>query len=624
MNAWSAAGDGVFVFRDSCNVYALSGGDGAWLVVNAGTGRAASRLGELGAVRDVTVLLTHHFRDHTAGAEAFRRAGARVFAPYLERDHLTAPQTAFRAPDHWLLYELSWDHFAPIEPLTIARWLRDYERTTIAGLSVDVVPTPGPTFGAASYVVALPDGRKIGFVGELMCGPGKLPRLSPLQYDYGGLPGAENVLLSWERLLATGAAPAFPSLGEPIPDPAPAVAALRRNLAGYDALIPGFGARLAESSADDIEEVLPRLYRATRSMAETHFVVGRSGRILALDYGYAMAPMRYPRRVRFSSHRTLLHSLEPLKRRLGAERIDTVLATHYHDDHVGGVGTLQRVFGTELWAGENFADLIEHPADYDRPCLWPEPIRVHRRLPLGRTFRWDDVAITLHPMVGHTEFSTLVCLEIDGRRVAHTGDQFFFVNARGDNVPPAQAAGVYTNHEYRNGLALGGYLDVLRRLREFGPEVVLSGHFRPYRPDEAAWKLLGEAAAAFDAVHRALMPLGEDDVHFGPESQPAKLQPYHIHVPTGGGTVRLYGWVMNPFGGPATADIRIATPLPGWRAEPVRVAVGARAKQAFETTLTIPEAARCRREPIALDLTVDDRPFGQVAEAWVTVGYDRF
>lgn len=624
MSSWTQIGDGVFLLRDSCNVYAVRGRDGAWLIVNAGTGRAAPLLRELGEVREATVLLTHFFRDHTAGAEAFRRAGARVFAPYLERDHLSEPQTAFRGPDHWLLYELSWDNFAPIEPIRVERWLRDYERATLAGLPVEVIPSPGATLGAASYGVELPGGGRAAFVGELMCGPGRVPRLSPLQYDYGGIPGAENVLLSWERVLAWNPSVAYPSLGEPLRDPAPAVALLRKNLEAFDALQPGFAARLAESSADDIEEVLPRLYRATRSMAETHFIAGRSGRVLAIDYGYAMAPMRYPRRVRFSTHRTLLHSLAAIRRRLGADRIDTVIATHYHDDHVGSVGTLQRVFGTELWAGENFADLIEHPADYDRPCLWPEPIRVHRRLPLGRTIQWEDVAITLHPMVGHTEFSTLLCLEIDGRRVAHTGDQFFFVNAKGDNVPPQAAAGIYSNHEYRNGLALGGYGDCLRHLRAFAPEVVLSGHFKPYRPDEAAWRMLERTAQAFDDVHRALMPLGDADVHFGPESQPAKLQPYNLLIPEGGGATPLRGWVMNPFPAPARAELAIVTPPGGWRADPVQLALEPRRKHPFETTLVVPPGTRCRRQPIALELVINGRPFGQVAEAWVTAGYDRF
>ena len=623
MSFWHLLEDGVYLYRDSCNVYAVRGRDGQWLIINAGTGRAAACLPELGAVGGITLLLTHHFRDHTAGAEEFRRRGARVLAPFGEREHLGDPQQAFRACEHWLLYDLAWDHFAPITPLTVGRWMRDYEQTVLAGLPVEVIPAPGVTLGAVAYAVELAGGRKVVFVGELMSGPGRLARLAPLQYQYNDLLGGDNVLRSWDRVLAANPAAAFPSLGEPFGEIHAAVGQLRRNLARFDTIHPGYAARLAEPSAPGIEEILPRLYRARKTVAETHFIIGRSGRVLALDYGYDMAGIRFPGRAKFSTRRTLLHSLEALKEHTGALRIDTVLASHYHDDHIGGVHLLQRLFGTELWAGENFADLLAHPADYDRPCLWPEPLSVSRRLPLGETVHWEDVAITLYPMVGHTEFSTLLCLEFDGHRVAHTGDQIFYQSAQGVNLAPPVAEGVFTNHVYKNGLALGGYVDCLRHLRAFRPEIILSGHALPYRPDGHTWALLERTASAFDDIHRALMPLGDEEMHFGPESQPAKLQPYHLHLPAGETTARLRGWVLNPFNHNATADLRFTTPPAGWQAAPIRLTLAPRAKSAFETTLTVTPEAR-RRQPIALDFTVDERPYGQVAEAWVTVGYDRF
>src|SRR5208283_5830240 len=153
MGPWHQLEDSVFLHRDSCNVYAVRGTDGRWLIINAGTGRAATCLSELGEVREITVLLTHHFRDHTAGAETFRRHGADIFAPYWEREHLSGCQHAFRARPPWLLYDLAWDHFAPIEPLAVGRWLMDYERTIIVGLPVEVIQTPGVSLGAVTFAV---------------------------------------------------------------------------------------------------------------------------------------------------------------------------------------------------------------------------------------------------------------------------------------------------------------------------------------------------------------------------------------------------------------------------------------------------------------------------------------
>src|SRR5580700_2112827 len=111
---WTSVEPDIWVYGDSCQVYALRGRNDGWLIFNAGTGQAASRLADLGAVREPAVLLTHHFRDHTAGAAQFRREGARIHAPYWERDHLSGLQPSFRQRETRMQYDMAWDHFAPI------------------------------------------------------------------------------------------------------------------------------------------------------------------------------------------------------------------------------------------------------------------------------------------------------------------------------------------------------------------------------------------------------------------------------------------------------------------------------------------------------------------------------
>ncbi|HND62005.1 MAG TPA: MBL fold metallo-hydrolase [Opitutaceae bacterium] len=621
MNPWQEIEPGVLRRRDSCNLYAVAGRDGAWLLVNAGSGHLPLVLEGAGPGR-LTVLLTHHFRDHTAGAARLAAEhGALIAAPWHERDHLAGEQRAFRQKPTQLLYDLTWDHFAPIAPLPVGRWMMDYERTTLAGLTVEVVPTPGVTMGAATYVVTLPSGRRLAFIGELMCAPGRLARLSPLQYNYNDLSGMDNVLGSWERVLAARPDLALPSLGEPFADCVAAVGRLRRTFAGFEALQPGLTARLSSPPPSGVVEVVPRLYRALGVSAEVHFLVGRAGRALAIDYGYDTATVRFPNRLDPWNRRPLLHSVDALRAAAGVERVATVLPTHYHDDHVAGVPLLQRLHGAEVWAGENFADLLERPQDFDRPCLWPEPIPVARRLPLDTPFTWEDVTITLHPMTGHTEFSTLVLLEFDGRRVAHTGDQLFFLDpAAGRLCGPGQG-GVLTNHVYRNGLALGGYVDFIRRLRAFGPELILSGHFEPYRPDDALWARLETVAPEFDRLHREIMPLGENEIHFGPEGQAAKLVPHLLRLATGRATT-LRGWVLNPFGRNARAEVRLATRRPEWAGVGRTLDLGPREKRWFELALPPVAEPPAGREPLALELAVEGRPFGQVAEAWLTAAGD--
>jgi glyoxylase-like metal-dependent hydrolase (beta-lactamase superfamily II) len=441
-----------------------------------------------------------------------------------------------------------------------------------------------------------------------------------LQYNYNDLDGAVNLWHSCNRLLDANLDRLFPSLGEAIDHPAGAIAALRANLRRIDEMMPGFAVNLYDlndPNYDEIEEVLPHLYRSKGAVAETHFLLSESGRVLALDYGYNSAAVKSPQRSHFSNRRSLLHGMKGLKKRFGIERIDTVLVSHYHDDHVNGIPLLQRLYGTEVWAAEHFADILERPERYDRPCLWHEPIPVTRHLPCGETFLWENIPITLYPMSGHTRFSTLLCLEVDGTRVAHTGDQIFF--QPWEFGPDAK---LFTNHVYKNGLDLGCYLETWEHLRRFRPELVLTGHTNPYRTTPEWLDVIEKGARAFDDVHRLLMPLGDDDVHFGPESQAAKLKPYHAHLPNGG-SIAFDAWVINPFPTPQTAVVHLITP-DGWDSEPVSLSLEPRERKEFVITLTPPPDAQCRRQPVALDLTVGDRPFGQVTEALVSIGVPRF
>lgn len=496
MQPWSLVEKDVYRLQDSCNVYAVRGPAGAWLIINAGTSRPAANLHALGNVNEATVLVTHHFRDHTAGAAEFQRHGARVAAPWFEREHLSGRQPAMRDKQIAFLYDLAWDHYAPIQPLAVDRWMMDYSTEMVAGLSVETIPTPAVTMGAVTYLVTLPNSRRVAFVGELMCAPGRVARVAPLQYNYNDLTGLENVLFSWDRVAAAKPDLILPSLGEPFESEPGVRTKWLENVTRFEAVHPGIAERIRKPSRIVLEEVSPRLYRADGVSAETHYVVSRSGRVLALDYGYDVATVRFPGRLASWTRRPLLHSIAELREKAGLDRIDAVLPTHYHDDHIVGVSLLQRLFGTELWAAENFADLLERPQDFDRPCLWPEPLRVTRRLPLGRPFQWEDVTITLHPMSGHTEYSALIFMEIDGHRIAHTGDQLFFFDPATSQLTSPDRGGVLANHVYRNGCSLDGFVDCIQRLRAFDPELILSGHHRPYRPTAALWDRLSKIGRA--------------------------------------------------------------------------------------------------------------------------------
>jgi len=613
---WERIDENVFLFRDSCLVYAVRGPAGT-VLVNAGTGACADHLGEV-ARGKVTLVLTHAFRDHTDGAIRLHEAGVEVLGPYWEQEYFLDPEQHFRERQLWNIYDNRWDRLTPIRPLPVTGWLMDCEKRRIAGLEWEVIPTPGVTAGASSYAVTV-DGKRLAFVGEVISGPGKLSRIAPLQYNYNDLTGAANIYRSLRRIEQAKPGLILPSVGGPVHDPAAALDALRRNLSEIDRIHPG-AAPGWEPDEDDVEEVLPHLYRSKYSSAETHFVVSDSGKVLALDYGYATAEYVPPARYHQSNRRPFLHGVRGLEKRGISARIDAVLASHYHDDHVNGIPMLHRLFGTKVWAAANFSDILERPGRYDRPCLWHEPVTVDRAIGDGETVRWENIPITVRYWTGHTRFGALICLEVDGARVVHTGDQLFFWG-KGEG-PFGPGTRMSTNHVYRNGLDLGCYGHTLELLEAFRPELVLTGHTKPYRTNDKWYEEIRKTGEAFDELHRKLMFLGDDDVHFGAESQPAKLKPYQMHLPNGG-PAEFAGWVLNPFPTPQTARLVLVGPA-GWKSDPVEVKLGAREKKDIRIRIVPPSGTQCRRQPVALDLTVGGRPFGQVVEALVTAGLPRF
>jgi glyoxylase-like metal-dependent hydrolase (beta-lactamase superfamily II) len=625
MKHWSEVCSGVWLYCDSCNVYAVAGPNGC-LLINAGTGAAAEYLDELPcAVDRLHLLLTHHFRDHSAGAERFKARGATIYGPYWDQQHLLDPEQHFRERQIWNSYDNRWDRYSPIEPVPVDAWMMDYETRTLAGLDITVHPSQGVTNGAVTYIVTV-EGRNLAFVGELIHSPGKVARLAPLQYNYNDFLGAFNVHVISSELKRMNLDVLLPSLGEPMDDPVAALSMLQENILRLAEIQPEVETvippELDDGDNDGLKEFIPgRLYLSTLSGASTNFLISDSGKVLSLDYGYDIASAWSPSKHHFSTRRPRLHGLHGLERRFGIKRIDAVLLSHFHDDHVNGVPMLKRLFGTEVLAAHNFTEILEDPMRYDRPCLWPEPIGVDRSLRLGEPFQWEEFTITLWPMSGHTRFASLLCIEFDDVRLAHTGDQIFFSGPSGA-MHAEPGTSLRTNHVYQNGLDMGCYLDTYERLRDFNPNWIATGHTEPYPVGEGFLEDIRRGAQAFDDVHAAIMPLGHNNLHFGAESRAAKLKPYRVHqaeaVP-----VRFDGWVINPCAGEAVLNLRIAAPE-GWSSSTQSLTVAGREQVALDLTLTPPPGSQCRRLPVALNLDVDGRPYGQVCEALVTIGCDYF
>jgi glyoxylase-like metal-dependent hydrolase (beta-lactamase superfamily II) len=556
----------------------------------------------------------------------------RVLAPAGELEIFADPEQHFRERKTYITYDNIWDMFAPIEAAT-AEPAHDYATLDIDGLAVSVVPLPGVTPNHAGYALTLPgSSRRIAFSGEAIHSPGRMARIAPLQYDYNDLGGAVNAYWAAGELRRGEYDALLPSLGDPILSGVDgALAALEQSLVKLCAGRPNERALLERINEDRLERVTNHVWMEPLAEAASWFLISDSGKALVMDYGYKggfgvwPAPLgdkkwQWPSYSYRSRRRPLLHGLRSLKLQLGIHRIDVAIIGHFHDDHVSGVPMLQRLSGTECWVPENFADLLRYPEAHKFPCNWPEAPRIDKVLPLGREFTWEEYTLRVEPMSGHTRFSVAILFEADGKRFAHTGDQYFFQNRLAPGDDDWANAEVMQNHVYQNGAFLDSYRETARLLSAWRPDIVISGHQFPMLTNDAFFATIDAWGEDYALLHETAVAVGADEAHFGIDGWGGWIWPYRSHVAEGE-AVKVRVTVRNPLNSRETLRIRLTGPE-GWAGSEQSVAAGPRAEVSCE--LTILPAGPCRRWPITAELLAGDRTFGQVCEALVSVGGARF
>ncbi len=599
--------DSLYLFRDTCNVYVLVSGREA-VLIDFGSGDILDHLAEIGVEHVTDVLMTHHHRDQGQGLARAVQAGIRIWVPHTEQDLFHSVDAHWQARLIYNNYNVRQDRFSLLESVPVAGSLQDYETRQFGAYAVKVLPTPGHTTGSISLLVAL-NGKQMLFSGDLIYRPGKVLSLAATQWTYNGAEGVAAGLASLLDLQDRQIDVLLPSHGDPIDEPKSAIALLIAR--SWELLQRRKqNPRLFELREKPYQPVLPigeasnggtpHLLMHRASEANMYVLLSESGKALFIDFGYDFLTALAAGSDR-ASRRPWLYTLPPLKAQFGVKKIDVVLPTHYHDDHVAGCNLLRRVEGTQVWAAENFADILENPAYYDLPCLWYDPIPVDRCLPLEQPIPWEEYTLTLHPLPGHTRYAVAVEFEVDGLRVLATGDQY-----QGDD-------GLAWNYVYQNRFTIGDYIATARLYQRIQPDLILSGHWQPLHVTPEYLQQIASDAAALDRLHRELLPETPD---FGAEGFLARISPYQVNVPAGE-SISFVVEIRNPFPGLGDALLRVVAPQ-GWEVEPAEQKLQIKGVQELTFKVT-PRGPAVRRARIAVDVTIAGQRFGQQAEALVTV-----
>ena len=538
------------------------------------------------------------------------QAGIHIRVPHTEQDLFHSVDSHWQAREIYDNYNVRQDRFSLLESVPVAATLDDYQVQQFGDHAITVLPTPGHTPGSISLLFEM-DGRKILFSGDLIAAPGKVVSLAATQWTYNGAEGVAASIASLLDLQDRQIDLLLPSHGDLIDSPEAAIALLierfwellqrrKQNPRLFQLRERPFQQVLptAEGSND---KGTPHLLMHHASMANMYVLLSESGKALFIDFGYDFITGIAAGSDR-ASRRPWLYTLPMLKEQFGVKKIDVVLPTHYHDDHVAGCNLLHRVEGTKVWAAENFADILENPACYDLPCLWYDPITVDRRLPLAQPISWEEYTLTLHPLPGHTRYAVAVEFEVDGLRILATGDQY-----QGDD-------GLSWNYVYQNRYAIGDYAATAELYRRLNPDLILSGHWQPLRVTPEYLQKIAIDADALDRLHRELLPEKPD---LGAEGFIARIMPYQADV-FAGETIPFDVEVRNPFPHPEEVVVRVVAPR-GWEVQPEVQTLQISGIHQFSFKATPPPGLTVRRARLAVDLTVARQRFGQQAEALVTV-----
>lgn len=603
----------VFVYRDTCNVYVLRDDDAA-ILFNVGDGGVFDHLDSIGVKQVDWVIFTDHHREQCQGAARIDRSTTKVAAPAEERALFETPLEFRRwrpsLGDAHTVHGASYVR-PPAAPIKLDRTLaadevfewRDHKLTCIA--------TPGHSPGGMCYVLQQGD-KKCAFTGGIMHDGARMTNWYDTEWDYGFAKGLDALIQSVDRLEKLDVAMAFPAHG-------PVVDKADEQLQAYHAKLVAFRPdyvrgypvesltqRLKQhpivkpTAIKQIVQVTPHLYKFSDELAGKNFsiIIADSGHGLLLDCGL------FPEVL-------LAELIGEMKKHLGLKQIDALWINHMHGDHFTLGAELKKRYGVKIWTLDRIVDRVENPLKYDYCALITsynpeyEGLKVDRPLRDGELVEWEGLKLHIDWMPGQTEFGNCLWLELDGKRIAFTGDNLF-----GDPTDEAQ-----NGHEAvvaRNSAIIEeGYQLGSKYLVDLKPDIIMGAH-NVLMVDPAAFAERYHAwSHRIIAHYKKLLP----DVNYEYQFDPFWVSAYPYRVDLQDDDQQEVAITVRNFRDqPQRHHVKLVLP-PGITAEPAILdgEVDAKSRKTFTVKLKVDRnVAPAGLQIVPFDITLDDRHYGQL------------
>jgi len=613
----------LYVFKDTCNVYLLKDGN-AGLIIDAGSGAVLDHLSQLGIERVEWVLHTHHHRDQCWGTPRLKEHGAQVAVPEYERHLFDQVELFWQTRRTYDNYNDRNTFFTSGRDLSVDAVLEDYETFRWRNYEFFVLPAKGHTFGSTTLIVCI-DGELVAFTGDLMTRGGKLYQLHAMEYSYGTMEGILFTLQSVQALRKRQVDACYPSHGDPISDVSHDINRLERRL--MDCV--GLGRGMLVAGLDSIPESFflpePKFIPLSRHLlwggqwtcSNIYVILSDSGKAMFVDYGHSFLSHAHVGADHdgMETVRFIEHHLDELYEHYRVTSFDLVVPTHIHDDHTCGIPFLQRHHGTRCWALEPVAQVLANPSAWaSTPCTFPKPIHIERVLQDKERFQWEEYDFEIHYAPGQTEFHSVYAAEIDGRKVAFTGDNYFIdsVVMGGNNVEMRP----YQTTVLRNSFQLGMHRRCAEVMRHLAPELICPGHRQVL---ECSKLDIDHYCNFIDRKEHVFRELVDEPVDHYVDLFWARLLPYVSQVEPGQ-RVEYRLLLRNNLEHPATYAARLIAPH-GWNVAPElrSLSLEAGANGELALTATAPPTADEVRRLVTAEIQIDGQSQGPISEALVTV-----
>ena len=594
---------GVYLYKDTCNVYAIVKGQDA-ILIDFGSGEILKELPSIGVRNVGWILHTHFHRDQAQGDGIAKARGIKIAVPAGERKYFENVETLWNQKKVFDLYDMRNEFFALRSNIAV-----DYDlvgRFTSGsltpsdsvfswkGIELRVISTPGHSEGSVSFLYET-GGKRLLFCGDLVASAGKIPTMHDLEWVYVGTKGITSEMASLNNIRNVAPDMMLPSHGAPSQD---MLAWSPRLLAVINKVYHEY---------DWITDTQDRPSPGPKHLTKHIWQMRRAfdfgvGYLIVSDTGHAFLWDVNAREVDF---------LKNMKSITGFKSIDFIVPSHYHDDHVGGINAAQKAYGAQLWAMEHLVDVLQHPMAYNLPCLWPEPMKVDRVLHDGEKIMWEGIPLQFFYLPGQTEYTEGMLIEDEGKRYLFDGDNV----ACPLPGTPMQGHFVCRNYQ-RMG---GGHVYAARKLLELRPDYVCPNHFEwsAATPEllESYLRSSEEVQAAWNRI------IEQPEAAMGVDNNWVSFYPYQSEAAPGDALpleVRFRNYASRPI------HLRAAIRLPdGWTASSswAEIDAAANSEAAGKIQIRIPpsESSLNRRFVITADVWRQGEHLGELTEALVNM-----